>query len=81
MSILKALQKKSTETGGEFVPHTLFLRPDGRRQNTASDMPRAIRSRRYTSSAFNGQPGSPIGTASLIWIRSETAGAKLNAEP
>ncbi len=83
MSILRALQKKRTETfGGDVVvPENIVpFDPAGRRPNMPPDLLIAedlvIGS---PGSAFIGQPDSTIGTA-LPDLGSEfTAGAKLNA--
>ena len=82
MSILKALQKKSTETGGEFVPRNVVpFDPEARRQNTPPEGLADVDFRIGTpSSAFNGQPGSFVGTALPDLDTEQTAGAKLNAE-
>lgn len=82
MSILKALQKKSTESGGEFMPRNVVpFDASARRQNTPPDGLADADFRIGTpSSAFNGQPGSSIGTALPDLDTEQTAGAKLNAE-
>src|SRR6478672_6468205 len=82
MSILNALQKKSTETGGEFASRNVVqFDPSGRRQNTPPDLLAGDQLRIGTpSSAFIGQPGSSIGTALPDLDTEQTAGAKLNAE-
>ena len=82
MSILNALQKKSTETGGEFASRNVVpFDPSGRRQNTPPDMLAGDKLRIGTpSSAFIGQPGSFVGTALPDLDTEQTAGAKLNAE-
>jgi capsular exopolysaccharide synthesis family protein len=82
MSILKALQKRSTETGGEFMPRNIVpFDRSAKRQNTPPDMLAEESLRIGTpSSAFNGQPGSAIGTALPDMDTGQTAGAKLNAE-
>jgi Mrp family chromosome partitioning ATPase len=82
MSILKALQKKSTETGVEYTARNIVpFDREGRRQNTPPDMLADEALRIGTpSSAFNGQPGSSIGTALPDLDTEQTAGAKLNAE-
>jgi capsular exopolysaccharide synthesis family protein len=82
MSILKALQKKSTESGGEFVPRNVVpFDANVRRHNTPPNGLADVDFRIGTpSSAFNGQPGSSIGTALPDLDTEQTAGAKLNAE-
>ena len=82
MSILRALQKKSTESGGEFMPRNVVpFDASARRQNTPPDGLADADFRIGTpSSAFNGQPGSSIGTALPDLDTEQTAGAKLNAE-
>ncbi|MBV9670191.1 MAG: CpsD/CapB family tyrosine-protein kinase, partial [Acidobacteriales bacterium] len=82
MSILKALQKKSTENGGEFAPRNVVpFDASARRQNTP---PEGFADEGFRigtpSSAFKGQPGSSIGTALPDLDTEQTAGAKLNAE-
>src|SRR5690242_13774630 len=82
MSILRALQKKSTEAGGDFAPRNVVpFDPNARRQNTPPDgfdnQDFKIGTR---SSAFIGQPGSFVGTALPDLDTEQTAGAKLNAE-
>ena len=81
MSILKALQKRTTETGGEFAPRNIIPFDANRRHNTPPEMLADESVRIGTpSSAFNGQPGSSIGTALPDLDTDQTAGAKLNAE-
>ncbi|HEY2848015.1 MAG TPA: CpsD/CapB family tyrosine-protein kinase [Pyrinomonadaceae bacterium] len=82
MSILNALQKKSTETGGDFAPRNVVpFDPSGRRQNTPPEALAADNFKIGTpSSAFIGQPGSFVGTALPDLDTEKTAGAKLNAE-
>jgi capsular exopolysaccharide synthesis family protein len=82
MSILKALQKKSTETGGDIEPRNVVpFDRSSRRQNTPPDMLAGEMVRIGTpSSAFMGQPGSAVGTALPDMDTEQTAGAKLNAE-
>ena len=83
MSILKALQKKSTEHGDENNAPLNIVPFDrsGRRQNLPPDM-LAVEGLKIgtPSSAFIGQPGSGIGTALPDLDTEQTAGAKLNAE-
>jgi capsular exopolysaccharide synthesis family protein len=82
MSILRALQKKSTETGGEFSPQNIIpFDPSGRCRNAPPELLGDSGFRIGTpSSAFNGQPRSTIGTALPDMDPDQTAGAKLNAE-
>ncbi|HTH51453.1 MAG TPA: CpsD/CapB family tyrosine-protein kinase, partial [Pyrinomonadaceae bacterium] len=82
MSILRALQKKSTETGTEYAGRNIVpFDPSARRQNTPPEMLADQALKIGTpSSAFNGQPGSAIGTALPDMETGQTAGAKLNAE-
>lgn len=82
MSILKALQKKSTETGGEFLPRNIVpFDRNARRQNTPPELLADDAIKIGTpNSAFIGQPGSTIGTALPDTDTGQTAGAKLNAE-
>ncbi len=82
MSILRALQKKSTESGGEFSPRNVVpFDLNTRRQNTP---PEGFDDKDFKigtpSSAFIGQPGSYFGTALPDLDTEQTAGAKLNAE-
>jgi len=82
MSILRALQKKSTETGGEFSPRNIIpFDPGARRSNTPPELLADDDLKIGTpSSAFKGQPGSAIGTALPDMDTEQTAGAKLGAE-
>jgi capsular exopolysaccharide synthesis family protein len=82
MSILRAIQKKNTETGGESAPRNIIaFDPSGRRKNMPPDSLLDDEFKIGTpSSAFMGQPGSAIGTALPDIDTEQTAGAKLNAE-
>ncbi|HEV7698957.1 MAG TPA: CpsD/CapB family tyrosine-protein kinase [Pyrinomonadaceae bacterium] len=82
MSILKALQKKSTESVGEIAPRNIVqFDRIARRQTTPPELFVGEDVRIGTpSSAFIGQPGSSVGTALPDLDTEQTAGAKLNAE-
>lgn len=85
MSILEALQKKRTEdpSGSELVvkQNVVPFDANDRRVNTP---PELFSQSDFTiggsGSAFNGQPGSTIGTALPEMETGITAGAKLNAD-
>ncbi len=84
MSILKALERKRTETlGGEYRPNEKIV-PNNkniRRVNTPPEMLAEGVKIGTPSSAFIGQPGSTNGTALPVRLETEiSAGAKLNAE-
>jgi capsular exopolysaccharide synthesis family protein len=84
MSILKALQKKRTESpnGGEMSPseNIVPFNRGGRRRNMPPDMLATDLRIGSPGSAFIGQPDSTIGTALPDLDTELTAGAKLNAE-
>jgi capsular exopolysaccharide synthesis family protein len=82
MSILKALQKKSTESVGEISQRNIVpFDRTVRRLTTPPELFDGEDIRIGTpSSAFIGQPGSSVGTALPDLDTEKTAGAKLNAE-
>lgn len=84
MSILKALQKKHTESlGGEYKPSDKIVpfNPSVRRTNMPPDLLGEDIKIGSPSSAFIGQPDSTNGTALPVHLETEiSAGAKLDAE-
>ncbi len=85
MSILKALQQKRIEdpSGSDAVANENVIRfeKDVRRPNVAPELFSSSDFRiGNPGSAFNGQPGSMIGTALPDMETGITAGAKLNAD-
>src|SRR5436190_15710457 len=82
MSILKALQKKSTETARDIAPRNIV--PFDRTERRQHLPPDSLAGRDVkigtANSAFLRQPGSSIGTALPDLDTEHTAGAKLNAE-
>ena len=84
MSILKALQKKRTETpvgdGVMTMPNVVPFDKAGRRANMPSDLLSAELKIGNPGSAFIGQPDSNFGTALPDLETEVTAGANLNAD-
>src|SRR5205807_2374762 len=84
MSILRALQKQRTEDdpAGEARPAQNIV-PFERKARLANRAPELLSSRNFSfgnsSSAFNGQPDSLVGTALPDLETDFTAGANLNA--
>jgi len=85
MSILRALQKKSTEgTDGEAISPSVNIVPFKSNGRSANDPPELLAAADLKignpSSAFIGQPYSSVGTALPDLETGITAGANMNAE-